>query len=306
MTTTDGVTARAPGKVNLVLGVGPRQADGYHELATVFQAVSLTDEVSVSADDAITVTVSGPEEDLVPCDASNLAVRAAQLLAQRTGLRQGARIHVRKSIPVAGGMAGGSADAAAALLACDVLWRTGLSREDLGELGRELGADVPFCLFGGTAIGAGRGDRLTPALARGEFYWVVALAEQGLSTAAVYAELDRMRGRRSVPEPQVPPELMHALRSGDAEGLAAVMSNDLQPAAISLVPGLRRILDLGRDCGALAGIVSGSGPTVAFLVRGPEQALDVAVGLTAAGQVRDVRRLHGPVPGARIVEPVKA
>lgn len=306
MTTAEEVTARAPAKVNLALGVGPPRADGYHDLATVFQAVSLADEVTVSPDDALTVTASGPQAELVPDDDSNLALRAARLLAARTGVQDGARIHIRKAIPVAGGMAGGSADAAAALLACDALWRTGLSREDLGELAEELGADVPFCLFGGTAVGTGRGDRLTPALARGDFHWVVALADHGLSTAAVYAELDRLRAGRTAPAPQVSQELMQALRSGSAEALAAVVKNDLQPAAVSLMPALQRTLDLGRDCGALAGLVSGSGPTVAFLVRGPEQALDVAVGLTAAGSLRDVRRLHGPVPGARIVEPVRA
>lgn len=306
MTTSDVVTARAPAKINLTLGVGPRRPDGYHEIATVYQAVSLSDEVVVGPAEGIEVAVEGPGAEQVPLDGSNLVVRAARLLAERTGVHDGAAIRIRKGIPVAGGMAGGSADAAATLLACDVLWGTGLSRGELGGFAAELGSDVPFCLFGGTAVGSGRGERLSPVLARGEHHWVVVLAEEGLSTPAVFAELDRLRAGQEVPDPQVPAALMQALRGGDPDALAAELVNDLQPAALSLLPSLRRTLDLGRDCGALAGIVSGSGPSVAFLVRGPEHALDLAVGLTAAGRVRDVHRLHGPVPGARIAEAVRA
>jgi 4-diphosphocytidyl-2-C-methyl-D-erythritol kinase len=306
MTAADEVIAQAPAKINLVLGVGPLRPDGYHELATVFQAVSLVDEVTVAPDDRVSVIVEGPESDGVPRDGSNLAVRAALLLAERTGVDDGARIRICKGIPVAGGMAGGSADAAAALLACDVLWRTGLTREELGDLAAELGSDVPFALFGGTAVGAGRGELLTPALARGEYHWVVGLAGHGLRTPDVFAHLDRMRAGRPVTEPRVPDRLMQALRSGDPAALAACLGNDLQRAACALAPGLRRTLDVGRDAGALAGLVSGSGPTVVFLVTGLEQALDVAVALTAAGGVRDVRRVHGPVPGARIVEAVRS
>ena len=306
MTAADEVIVRAPAKINLALGVGPLRPDGFHELATVFHAVSLVDEVAVVADDRVSVIVEGPESDGVPVDESNLAVRAALLLAARTGIGDGARIRIRKGIPVAGGMAGGSADAAAALIGCDALWRTGLTREELGDLAAELGSDVPFSLFGGTAIGSGRGERLTPALARGEYHWVVALADHGLRTPAVFAQLDRMRQGRTVADPAVPDQLMHALRGGDPASLAQCLTNDLQEAACVLAPGLRRTLDVGRDAGALAGLVSGSGPTVVFLVTGPEQALDVAVALTAAGGVRDVRRAHGPVPGARIVEPVRA
>jgi 4-diphosphocytidyl-2-C-methyl-D-erythritol kinase len=306
MTAADEVVARAPAKINLALGVGPLRPDGFHELATVYHAVSLLDEVAVVPDDRVTVTVEGPESDRVPCDGSNLAVRAALLLAERTGVGLGARIRIRKGIPVAGGMAGGSADAAAALVACDSLWGTGLTREELSDLAAELGSDVPFSLFGGTAIGSGRGERLSPALARGEYHWVVALADHGLRTPQVYAQLDRMREGNRVPDPEVPDLLMQALRSGDPATLATCLTNDLQPAACALAPGLQRTLDVGRDAGALAGLVSGSGPTMVFLVTGPEQALDVAVGLAAAGRVRDVRRVHGPVPGARIVESVRA
>ena len=295
------VTVRAPGKVNLALVAGPLRDDGYHELVNVFHAVSLVDDVTARPDDAFRVTVEGVHADRVPCDDSNLAVRAARLVAERSGLDEGVHLHIRKQIPVAGGMAGGSADAAAALLACDTLWQAGLSRDDLLELAAELGSDVPFALVGGTAVGTGRGERLTPALARGEYEWVFALSEGGLSTPAVYGELDRLREGRDVPPPQVPDGLMQALRSGDAEALGACLHNDLEPAACSLSPRLERTLEVGREYGALGALVSGSGPTVAFLVRDTEQALDISVALTASGAADDVRRARGPVPGARVL-----
>lgn len=296
-----GVTVRAPGKVNLALAVGPLRPDGYHELATVYQAVSLADDVTASAADDITVSVQGVHADQVPTDGRNLAVRAARLLAERAGVEAGVHLHIDKRIPVAGGMAGGSADAAAALVACDALWQTGLSREELLGLAAELGSDVPFALVGGTAIGTGHGERVAPALARGEYEWVIALDAGGLSTPAVYAELDRLRTGRPVPAPQVPEALMQALRSGDAQALGDALMNDLQPAACSLLPRLERTLEIGRECEVLGAMVSGSGPSVAFLVRDHEQALDVNVSLAASGAAVDARTCRGPVPGARVV-----
>ena len=299
-----GVTVRVPAKVNLELTVGGPRPDGFHELATVFHAVSLYDDLTATPADDVTITVAGTQAESVPANADNLAVRAALLLARRTGTDAGVRMHLRKGIPVAGGMAGGSVDAAAALLACDALWHTGLTRDDLRELAAELGSDVPFGLVGGTAIGTGRGERLTPALARGVFHWVVALSDGGLSTPAVYREIDRLRGGRVLPQPRVSEPLMQALRAGDARALGLALSNDLQPAALSLDPRLDRTLSVGFDAGALGGIVSGSGPTVVFLVEGPEHALDVSVALAASGVAADVRRVHGPVPGARLVDAV--
>jgi len=210
-------------------------------------------------------------------------------------------LHITKGIPVAGGMAGGSADAAAALVACDALWGTGLSRAELAELAVGLGSDVPFSLLGGTAMGTGRGEVLAPVLARGRFEWVAALAEDGLSTPAVYRELDRLRGGRAVPEPRVSDGLMAALRAGDADELGRAMRNDLQDAACALRPVLRQTLDTGREAGALGAMVSGSGPTVVFLARSPEHAIDIAVALSATGTCRAVKRAHGPVGGARVV-----
>jgi 4-diphosphocytidyl-2-C-methyl-D-erythritol kinase len=222
-------------------------------------------------------------------------------LARHVGRSPDVALHITKGIPVAGGMAGGSADAAAALVACDALWRTALPRNDLVALAAGLGSDVPFALLGGTAMGTGRGEVLAPVLARGNFQWVAALADDGLSTPAVYAECDRLRGETAVPEPRVGDALMAALRAGDPDALGAALRNDLQEAACTLRPALRRTMETGREVGALGAIVSGSGPTVVFLARGPEHAIDIAVALSATGTCRAVKRAHGPVAGARVV-----
>jgi 4-diphosphocytidyl-2-C-methyl-D-erythritol kinase len=300
------VTVRAPAKLNLQLNVGKPGPDGYHDLATVFHAVGLYDEVTVTPGESgggVRITVEGVQAGLVPLDDTNLAARASRLLAARTGRPPDVHLHIRKEIPVAGGMAGGSADGAAALMACDLLWRTGLAREDLHELAAELGADVPFALLGGTAVGTGRGDSLTPALARGDLHWVLALSSDRLSTPEVYAECDRLRGDRQVIEPRVSERMMQGLRSGDAAVIGSELSNDLQAAAISLCPDLAATLSVGEDYGALGGVVSGSGPTIAFLVSDAERALDLAVALTASGACDLVHRVSGPVHGARSVDP---
>lgn len=295
------MTVRVPAKVNLQLSVGPVREDGFHELATVFQAVSLYDEVTARAGAGITLSLSGEGDADLPADASNLAWRAAKALAQHAGVEPDVELHVRKSIPVAGGMAGGSADAAATLVACDALWRLATPREELAQLAAQLGSDVPFALSGGTAIGTGRGERLTPVLSRGSFHWVFAIADGGLSTPAVYAECDRLRTGRTVPDPYVSDMLMQAVRAGDPVLLGKALHNDLQPAALSLRPQLDQVLEVGEDFGALGGLVSGSGPTCALLARDDEHALDIAVALTASGVCRTVRRASGPVPGARVV-----
>jgi len=294
-------TVRVPAKINLELLVGPRREDGYHSLSTVYHAVSLFDEVTVSYADEWGLEVAGPRAEGVPTDGSNLAARAAQRLAQAGGVDEPVRIRIRKDIPVAGGMAGGSADAAATLVACDHLWGLGMTREELEELAADLGSDVPFLLVGGTAMGSSRGEVLAPVLARGTYHWVFAISEGGLSTPAVYAECDRLRRGRTVTEPRPSPAMMQALRNGDARALGRALTNDLQRASISLMPELGDILEAGLEFGALGGIVSGSGPTVAFLVEGNEAALDLSVSLTASGTVRDVRRATGPAHGAHLV-----
>ncbi len=300
---SDSVTVRVPAKVNLQLSVGPLRADGFHELATVFQAVDLFDEVTVraSGDAGICVTSSGEGAGEIPLDESNLAHRAATLLAEVACIDPSIDIHLRKSIPVAGGMAGGSADAAGTLIACDALWGLGSSRDVLLDLAAHLGSDVPFALHGGTAVGTGRGEQLMPVLGRGTFYWVFALAETGLSTPAVYRECDRLREGREVPDPYVSDLLMQALRAGDPVLLGKALHNDLQEAALSLKPMLGRLLEAGDDLGAIGGIVSGSGPTCAFLARDEEHSEDLAVALSGSGLCRTVRRASGPAQGARIV-----
>jgi 4-diphosphocytidyl-2-C-methyl-D-erythritol kinase len=295
------VVVRAPAKVNLQLSVGPLRRDGYHELVNVFHAVSLHDEVTVTPARSLRVEVEGESAAAVPRGADNLAARAAYALAERTGVEPSVRLHVRKRIPVAAGMAGGSADAAAALVGCDALWGTHLRRETLHELAATLGADVPFALLGGTAVGTRRGDRLLPVLARGEFHWVFAYAEGGLSAPMVYAECDRLRSGRKVPPPTLDETLMAALRAGDPVALGRSLSNDLEPAVLSLRPQLQLTLEAGAEHGALGAVVCGSGPTCAFLARSAEAALDLAVALSATGLCRDVKRAMGPAPGARIV-----
>ena len=295
---------RVPAKINLQLSVGPREKDGYHNLVSVFQAISIFDDVTVKRADVgngITIAISGEQTHGVPADSSNLAVKAAQLVAKRFDISSDLHIEIKKSIPVAGGMAGGSADAAATLVALDALFHLELSREELHKLGSELGSDVPFMISGGTAVGQGRGDQLTAALSRGTYHWVLALSSVGLSTPAVYAECDRMRAELEIAPPQVSDALMQSLLAADAEAVGRALSNDLQSAACSLRPALSLVLEVGRDYGALGAIVSGSGPTVAFLVADEDAGLDLAVALTASGVVGSVARALGPVSGAKVI-----
>jgi 4-diphosphocytidyl-2-C-methyl-D-erythritol kinase len=301
---TGSVTVRVPGKVNLYLEVGDRRDDGYHELTTVFHAVSLLDEVTVRNADMLSLELVGEGADSLPTDERNLAWRAAELMADHVGRAPDVAITVEKTIPVAGGMAGGSADAAAVLVAINSLWELGVPRRDLHTLAARLGSDVPFALHGGTALGTGRGEELATVLARSTFYWVLAFADGGMSTPAVFAEIDRLRDSkdRSLP-PQLddPEPVLAALASGDAASLAPLLGNDLQPAALSLNPNLRRTLRAGVEAGALAGVVSGSGPTCAFLCPSSSSAVDIGAELAGAGVCRTVRVASGPVQGARVV-----
>jgi 4-diphosphocytidyl-2-C-methyl-D-erythritol kinase len=297
------VRARVPAKVNLFLGVGPLRPDGYHELITVYQALALYDEVSVRRGDQLTLTMEGEGAGTLPLDDSNLVLRAARALAAYTGVPARARLHLRKTIPLAAGLAGGSADAAAALVACDQLWGTGLDREELAGVAAQVGSDVPFLVLGGTALGTGRGEAVSPVLVRpSSWHWVLAFADGGLSTPEAYRELDRLRAARTAGTPLGTPDgLLGALRQRDPGMLAEWLGNDLQPAALSLRPGLRDTLTAGADAGALAGIVSGSGPTCAFLVRDGSHAKAVAEALTGSGTCRAAVATFGPVAGARVI-----
>ncbi|MCV7212026.1 4-(cytidine 5'-diphospho)-2-C-methyl-D-erythritol kinase [Mycolicibacterium canariasense] len=304
---TGSVTVRVPGKVNLYLGVGDLREDRYHELTTLFHAVSLFDEVTVRNADLLSVRMTGEGVAGLPTDNRNLAWRAAELMADHVGRAPDVAISIAKSIPVAGGMAGGSADAAAVLVAINTLWELGVARRDLHALAAKLGSDVPFALHGGTALGTGRGEQLATVLARSTFHWVLAFADKGLSTPAVFGEIDRLR---EAPDREAPARLdgvepvLEALAAGDPRELAALLGNDLQPAALSLRPDLRRTLRAGTEAGALAGIVSGSGPTCAFLCESAESAVEIGATLSGAGVCRTVRVASGPVPGARVIAEV--
>jgi 4-diphosphocytidyl-2-C-methyl-D-erythritol kinase len=323
------VTVRVPAKINLQLAVGPLRPDGYHGLVTVFHAISLFDEVTVTpaaaggagaagsgaagaesgraGSDRVTVTGEGAGQ--VPETGDNLALRAVRALRaeqRRRGAAPGAAVAVaiRKRIPVAGGMAGGSADAAAALVACNELWAAGLGPDELCAVAAEVGSDVAFAVVGGTAVGRGRGEQLTPALvAPARFHWVIALADGQLSTPAVYGALDRLRaGRGSTePEPELSSALMSALRAGDAGRLGAAVSNDLQAPAVALFPALGKTLSAGREFGALGALVSGSGPSCYFLASDQDHATDLAAALSGAGVCRSVVTATGPVAGASVV-----
>lgn len=302
------VTARAPGKINVSFRVGPPRPDGYHPVASLYLAVSLFEDVAATAraDEDITVALSDDstaveDPDAFPLGEDNLVVRAARLLAEHTGHASGVHLEITKRVPIAGGMGGGSADAAAALVACNSLWGTGLNREELGRLGARLGADVPFALSGGAAVGLGVGDQLSPLLLRNRTDWVLALASYGLSTPAVYQQLDVLREGQDIEVPHaVDPDLLHALVDHDLVMLPGLLANDLTAAAVQLAPELQAVLDMGRSAGALTTLVSGSGPTVALLAEDPGHARQLATQLIDEAGI-DTRIVHGPVPGARLL-----
>jgi 4-diphosphocytidyl-2-C-methyl-D-erythritol kinase len=318
--TVTSVTARVPAKINLQLAVGPLRPDGYHGLVTVFHAVSLFDEVTVCAAEADSVSVTGEGADQVPADGDNLALRAVralrEVITERDGVAPaadlgagsdwpgGVAVEISKRIPVAGGLAGGSADAAGALAACNALWRTGLSQQDLCEVAGRVGSDVAFAVLGGTAVGRGRGELLSQALvAPVPHHWVLAFADGTLSTPAVYGTLDRLRGEGAVAvgEPELSAELMTALRAGGAARLGAALSNDLEAPALAMFPALRKTLAAGRECGALGALVSGSGPTCFFLARDERHATGLAATLSSAGVCRSVVTATGPAHGASLI-----
>jgi 4-diphosphocytidyl-2-C-methyl-D-erythritol kinase len=300
---TGPVRVRVPAKINLHLTVGPLRPDGYHELTTVYHAISLYDEVTARRGDQLTLTMEGEGTGQLPVDDANLVLRAARVLAAHVGYTPQARLHLRKQIPVAAGLAGGSADAAAALVACDALWGTGLSRDELAEVAAEVGSDVPFLVLGGTALGTGRGEAVSPVLARpSTWHWILATADDGMSTPEVYGELDRLRAAGQ-DGPELPPyeELLAALRQRDPGVLATVLGNDLQTATLSMRPDLVTTLAAGLKAGALAGFISGSGPTCVFLADNAGDAAGIVAELNASGTCRRALSAFGPVAGARVV-----
>ncbi|MFM9130781.1 MAG: 4-(cytidine 5'-diphospho)-2-C-methyl-D-erythritol kinase [Actinomycetes bacterium] len=295
-------TVKVPAKINLSLKVAPLGEDGFHELATVFHAVSIYDEVTISKvrPGQEEISVAGDDSEKVPTNKDNLVNKAITEIAKHVNQPIHARVHIHKSIPIAGGMAGGSADAAATILVINHLWEFHLTIDELNSIAAKVGSDVPFLLHGNTALGYGRGEQLTPVLHRNSLHWVIATSNDGLSTPEVYAEFDHLTKDKEVEDPEISLELLKALAAGDPNEVANNLVNDLQPAAISLKPELRRLLRAGEDAGALKGIVSGSGPTCVFLCFDDTAASDIAIDLLSSGTCKHAVTAYGPVPGARI------
>jgi 4-diphosphocytidyl-2-C-methyl-D-erythritol kinase len=293
-------TVRAPAKINLHLGVGAARPDGFHPLQTVYQAIGLYDDLTVSADDGWEVALQVAdyiEAAHVPLAGANIVDRAADLLAEHHGLVPRGVVAIAKEIPVAGGLAGGSADAAAALVALDRLWEVQTPDDELLALAARLGSDVPFALVGGTALGTGRGEVVTPVPDRGTWWWVAVPSTEGLSTPAVYQHFDELfPDAPATPAP--PAALLAALATGDPLLLAAALHNDLEPAALDLRPDLESLIERGEAAGALRGMVTGSGPTCVFLCESGDHARDVAAALDESV----VLVANGPVAGAHLVE----
>jgi 4-diphosphocytidyl-2-C-methyl-D-erythritol kinase len=299
------LTVRAAAKINLLLGVGAPRPDGFHTLVTVYQAVSLYDDVTVGDDggdgdalDVSTRVASYIDASHLPQSGHNIVDRAAAALGGHQGRHLGARVSIDKSIPIAGGLAGGSADGAAALLALDRLHDLGTGDDDLLAVAAGLGSDVPFALVGGTALGEGHGEIVTPVADDGSWWWVVVPSTDGLSTPAVYRRHDELRPDAPV-QPDPPDAILAALATGDPRRLAEALHNDLEPAAFDLRPDLAVLVAEGLAAGALRGLVSGSGPTCVFLCESAEHARAVAA--TLGRDQRVVLVAHGPVAGAHVV-----
>lgn len=299
------VVVRAPGKINLSLHVGGVDGRGYHALATVFQAVDLYETVTATRAEQMSLEVTSEVPGEVPMDGRNIALRAAELLRGECGITDGAALHIRKQVPIAGGMAGGSADAAAVLVALDRLWGTDLGAERLRRLGAELGADVPFSMLGHTALGRGNGADLTTVLTHGEWTWLLAVPGGHLSTPEVFRRFDEivLAGGRVPPErPEIDERQLQALSSGNLELLADTLHNDLQAAAFALHPRLEAVVEAAERGGALGAIVSGSGPTVAALVEDEAEARALATELQGLGLVESCLVARGSAAGASVLE----
>lgn len=303
--------ATAFGKINLFFKVGPLQENGYHQVASLYQAVNLPEtviaEVAPDWEVAVTGNIDASHLKGVPTNRNNLVVKAAKAAGAALRFKRVPRLSftIHKNVPVAGGMGGGSADAAAAILAAESAWGRKLSTAERFSVAAELGADVPFSMLGGSAIGVGTGHELDPIEQRSVLHWILVPNDFGLSTPAVYAELDRLRDMRGdnpkwVPEAQVNQLLVEALRQGaGAEDIAPLLHNDLQEAAVSLRPELQDILDLEERAMALRAIISGSGPTIAMLARDANDAHAIASRLQTFGQQAIVTT--SPAGGAQLV-----
>ncbi|WP_371376339.1 4-(cytidine 5'-diphospho)-2-C-methyl-D-erythritol kinase [Sporomusa aerivorans] len=269
------LTLKAYAKINLALDVLYKRSDGFHEVAMVMQAVSLCDTVSLTSyPGEIILTVSRAD---LPADASNLAYRAAALLKEYTGCRQGACITLDKQIPLAAGLAGGSADAAAVLKGLNILWDLGLSGEELSRLAARLGSDVPFCLCNGTMLATGRGEILSPLPPMPACYVVLAKPPVEVPTAWVYQQFkaDRVAVRPDIAG------MCKELEQGSLAGVAGKLANVLENVTIPAHPEIARIKECMLEAGAMAALMSGSGPTVFGLAGSQDQAEVIASRLKA-------------------------
>jgi 4-diphosphocytidyl-2-C-methyl-D-erythritol kinase len=287
------VVASSPGKVNVYFAVGAFLKDGFHDVASCYQALSLRERVLVELTGSFSIDFAGPFEAesqlLVPRDSTNLVYQAGEQLKALGSSLGSDKVSflIHKSVPIAGGMAGGSADAAAALVALNSLFGSGLE-DQLPGAAANLGSDVPFSLMGGTAIGVGRGEVLTKVQDGPALHWVMTPNPAGLSTPQVYRQLDVMRVNQgidvsSLEAPEVPEELLEALASGDVVEVAKLMHNDLEIAAVAMLPELADTLEAGRKAGSLRSMVSGSGPTIAHLAKNAIHAEQIATRLHSAG-----------------------
>jgi 4-diphosphocytidyl-2-C-methyl-D-erythritol kinase len=272
-------------KLNLVLRVIGKRSDGFHEIWSVMQTVALADEVTIRSAARTEVhfelaaSLSG-----IPPEAPDLVARAVELFASRAGLGERAEVEVVKRIPMAAGLAGGSADAAAALVGMNAIAGGPMDSERLEALGAELGSDVPFSLRGGMAVATGRGERLASLPAGRRLWWVLGVSEFQLKTGDVYAHV-RPRASWDGAEPGV---LLETVRAGSAEEVARYLSNDLEAAALEMAPLLRGRKAAVLGAGALGVVVSGSGPTIAGLCRNQEHAAEVAARLAGTFQRMEV------------------
>lgn len=308
-------TAAAPAKVNLHLGVGPKRADGLHGIVTVYQAVGLWTHVTMTAEPESgsgAVTFSGPSTYVERGDGALVRAAVRRCFESAGRPEEGVRVDIDSDIPVRGGMGSSAANAAASIVAANSLFGLELSTAQELEVAQSLGSDVPLCLHGGTMLGIGHGEQVTPMPWRGDrLHFVVAMAREGLGAESVFAELDRMRtagtARSSAsfdaedqPIDDGHIELARALAGGDVDEIAAHLYNDLANAVASLRPAVRRTLEDGREAGALAAVIAGSGPTCLLLCRDGASALDVATELATRGSAHAIRAVTGPTRGAHI------
>ncbi len=284
----------APAKINLFLWVGERRADGLHEVSTVMQSVSLADELAITRSDDVSLDVTPPGS--APEDESNHVVGAVRALRGACSNGSGAALHLSKKIPAGAGLGGGSADAAAALIGLNEQWSCGLSKKALEKLGATIGSDVPFCIRGGTAGGIGAGERLGPLISKEPLWWVIAKPEGSLSTADVYKRFDELGGQG--PSDPDPVDLADALARGELQRIATALSNDLEQAAVSLLPGLDSMRGALIDAGAIGAVMSGSGPAWCGLARDEAHANEIASRL----KEEFVAVARSEERGARIIE----